>query len=218
MPARRATRTVRQRPGEPSPSNEADVAPPMIWTPTRLFFTSGTGTHQTQRVAMQRAMRQAGMADCNLVKVSSVIPPGCEIITRTRGLRLLGAGCIVHAVIAEGATNEPFQRITPAICWAQPENPTLPGYMTEIEEDRTRGRSTQSATDEAGEALITIIAEKLDVRVDAKKLWSERGRSRRVRIGRTSYRVGSIAESMAGPEAEEGNPPYATAVVLGVLL
>jgi arginine decarboxylase len=190
----------------------------MIWTPTRLFFASGMGTHETQRAAMQRAMRQAGVSDCNFVKVSSVIPPGCEIITRERGLRMLRAGGIVHAVIAEGETSEPYQRITPAICWAQPDDPELPGYMTEIEEDHARGRSTQSATDEAGEALITIIAEKLGARVDAKTLWSERGRSRRVRIGRTKYHVGWIAESAAGPEEDEGKPLYTVAVVLGVLL
>jgi hypothetical protein len=90
--------------------------------------------------------------------------------------------------------------------------------MTEIEEDHSQGRSRRSATDEAGEALITIIAEKLGVRVDAKKLWSERGRARRVRIGRTSYQVGSSAESVEGPEEEDGTPLYAVAVVLGVFL
>jgi arginine decarboxylase len=97
------------------------------------------GTHETQRAAMQRAMRQAGVSDCNFVKVSSVIPPGCEIITRERGLRMLRAGGIVHAVIAEGETSEPYQRITPAICWAQPDDPELPGYMTEIEEGSRAG-------------------------------------------------------------------------------
>lgn len=218
MPARKAkaTRARKRRSSESSPS--VDVSRPMIWTPTRLFFSSGVGTHETQRVAMQRAMRQAGVADCNLVKTSSVIPPRCEIITRARGLRMLREGCIVHAVIAEGETSEPYQRITPALCWAQPDDPELPGYIAEVAEDHSRGRSTQSATDEAGEALITILAEKLGARVDAKKRWSERGRSRRMRIGRTAYHVGSIAESIEGPEEEDGKSVYAMAVVVGVFL
>src|SRR5215212_4290675 len=84
--------------------------PPLAWVPTRVFFTTGVGRHETQRVAVQRAMEEAGVADANLVKVSSVIPPGCEIITRERGLRLLRAGNIVHAVIAQGETNEPHER------------------------------------------------------------------------------------------------------------
>jgi arginine decarboxylase len=218
MPARRASRIARRGTTESPPAAANDISPPMIWTPTRLFFASGIGTHETERAAIQRAMREAGVADCNLVKTSSVIPPGCEILSRMRGLRMLRAGSIVHAVIAEGQTSEPYQRITPAICWAQPEDPGLPGYMTEIEEDHARGRSTQSATDEAGEALITIIGETLGVRVDSKKLWSQRGRSRRVRIGRMAYRVGSIAESTAGPDEEDGKSLYAVAVVLGVFL
>src|SRR3712207_9178367 len=133
---------------------------------------------------MQRAMAEAGVADCNLIKVSSVIPPGCEIITRERGLRLLRPGNIVHAVIAQGETNEPHQRVTAALCWAQPDADGLPGYITEIEEEETKGKSARTATDEAGEALLTIVAEKGGAQVEAKKLWSKRGRERRVRVGR----------------------------------
>jgi arginine decarboxylase len=220
MATRTATRTRRRHSnnGATSTSTGDDVLPPMIWTPTRLFFASGAGVHETQRGAMQRAMREAGVGECNLVKVSSVIPPGCEIITRARGLRMLRPGGIVHAVIAQGETNEPYQRITPAICWAQPDDPARPGYVTEIEEDHSRGRSTESSTEEAGVALITITGERLGVRVDGKKLWSHRGRSQRVRIGRTSYRVGSLAESREGAEAHGGQPMFTVAVVVGVFL
>jgi arginine decarboxylase len=186
--------------------------------PSRIFFTSGTGTHETQRAAMQRAMREAGAADCNFVKVSSVLPPRCEVITREHGLRLLRPGNIVHAVIAEGETNEPHQRVTPAICWAQPDDDELPGYMTEVEKDNTRGKSPKTATDEAGEALLTIIAEKLDAKVDAKKLWDRRGRGRRVRVGGRGYRVGSVAASAVGPETQNGAQQYTVAVVLGIFV
>jgi arginine decarboxylase len=199
-------------------SRRKDETPPQTWMPPRIFFTTGTGTHETQRAAMQRAMGEAGAADCNFVKVSSVLPPGCEIITREHGLRLLRPGNIVHAVIAEGETNEPHQRVTPAICWAQPDDDKLPGYLTEVEEDNTKGKSTRTATDEAGEALLTIIGEKLDAKVDAKKLWGSRGRDRRVRIGGRGYRVGSVAASAVGPEAEDGTQQYAIAVVLGIFV
>jgi arginine decarboxylase len=218
MPARRNARTTGRRSAGPAPSNDGEHAAPLVVVPRRLFFTTGTGTHQIQRAAMQHAMREAGVADCNLVKVSSVIPPACEIVPRARGLRMLRGGAIIHAVIAEGETNEPHQRITPAICWGQSDDPTLPGYMTEVEEDQTKGRSTTTATDEAGEALITIISEKLGVRLDARKAWSNRGRSGRVRIGGLTWRVGSVAVSAIGPETDNGQTRYATATVLGVFL
>jgi arginine decarboxylase len=218
MPARKHARSATRRSARQRLSPEEEPAPPLLFTPTRLFFTTGTGTHQTQRAAMQRAMREAGVADCNFVKVSSVIPPACQIVTRSAGLRMLRPGALTHAVIAEGETNEPHQRITPAICWAQPSDSSLPGYMTEVQEDQTKGRSMKTATDEAGEALLTIIAEKLGARLDAKKTWANRGRSGRVRIGRLTWQLGSVAVSAVGPEADDGQEQYAIATVLGILL
>jgi arginine decarboxylase len=194
----------------------AREAAPLAWAPTRVFFTSGVGTHETRRVAMQRAMEEAGVADCNLVKVSSVIPPRCEIITREHGLRLLRPGNIVYAVLGQASTNEPHQRVTAALCWAQPESDALPGYVTEIEEDETKGKSARTATDEAGEALLTIVAEKVRAKVDAKKLWSRRGRDRRVRVGRTTVRVGSLAATAVGPEQRDGKQLHAVAIVMAV--
>lgn len=218
MPARQQPRATARRSARSVLSRDDETAPPLLFTPRRLFFTAGTGTHETQRAAMQRAMRQAGVADCNLVKVSSVVPPACEIVPRAVGLRMLQPGAIIHAVIAEGETNEPHRRVTPAICWAQPSDPTLPGYMTEVEEDQTKGRSAKTATDEAGEALLTIIAEKLGTRLDAKKVWANRGRTGRVRIGRLTWQLGAVAASAVGPEADDGQERYASAAVLGILL
>jgi arginine decarboxylase len=218
MPARKQARTASRRSARSILSRDDATAPPLLFTPRRLFFTSGTGTHETQRAAMQRAMRQAGVADCNFVKVSSVIPPACEIVPRAVGLRMLRPGAITHAVIAEGETNEPHQRVTPAICWAQPSDPTLPGYMTEVDEDQTKGRSAKTATDEAGEALLTIIAERFGASLDAKRVWANRGRTGRVRIGRLTWQLGAVAASAVGPEVDDEEEQYAIATVLGILL
>jgi len=199
-------------------ASATDELPPLAWVPTRVFFTTGVGRHETQRVAIQRAMEEAGVADANLVKTSSVIPPGCEVITRERGLRLLRAGNIVHAVIAQGETNEPHERVTAALCWAQPEDETLPGYITEIEEQETKGKSEQTATDEAGEALITIVGDKLGTKVDGKTVWGARGRGRTVRVARKVFRVGSVIASAVGPEQQGGQQQYAVALALAVFI
>ena len=192
--------------------------PPLIQVPTRVFFTSGVGFHKTQRVAMQHAMREAGLADCNLVKISSVIPPACQVVTRERGLRMLEAGAIAHAVIAQGVTKEPHQRVSVALCWGQPDREDLPGYITEIEEEEANGKSEQTAIDEAGEALTAMLAEKIGAKVDAPKVWGQRGRERRLRIGGVNVRVGSIAESAVGPEAQDGESKYAIAMAFAVYL
>jgi arginine decarboxylase len=202
----------------PTRKAEVKTLPPQVVVPTRVFFTSGVGFHKIQRVAMQHAMREAGLADCNLVKISSVIPPRCEVITRERGLGLLQGGAIAHAVIAQGETKEPHQRVSVALCWAQPDRDDLPGYITEVEEEQTKGKSEQTAIDEAGEAVITLLAERIDVKVDAAKLWSGRGRERTVRMGGVKVRVGSITESAVCPEAQDGESKYATAMAFAVYL
>src|SRR5829696_8481095 len=100
MPRKNATR----------PTAPDDVPPPLHWVPSRVFFVTGTGVHELERVALQHAMREAGVADCNLLKVSSVMPPECEIIPASEGRRLLRPGNMVFAVIATAQTEEPHQR------------------------------------------------------------------------------------------------------------
>src|SRR5215210_7683045 len=202
----------------PARRAEFEEHPPQIFVPTRVFFTSGVGFHKLQRVAMQHAMREAGVADCNLVKISSVIAPRCEVITRERGVGLLQAGAIAHAVIAQGETKEPHQRVSVALTWAQPDRDDLPGYITEIEEEEAKGKSEQTAIDESGQAVMTLMAERIGAKVDAEKLWSGRGRDRTVRIGGVKVRVGSIAESAVCPEAQDGESKYATAMAFAIYL
>ena len=215
-----ATRTKRrggQERSEPERSAPAGEPEALAWVPRRMFFTSGVGTHETLRVAMQRAMHEAGVADSNLVKISSVIAPSCQVITREHGLRLLRPGNIVHAVIAQGETNEPHQRVTPALCWAQPDDPTLPGYVTEVEEEECKGMTEKTATDTAGEALITMVAERVGVRgVNAKKLWANRGRAARIRVGPVTVRVGSRTATAVGAEVRDGERIHTVAMVMAI--
>jgi arginine decarboxylase len=192
------------------------VYPPLSFIPRRVFFTAGIGQHELERVAIQRAMRQAGVSQCNLVKVSSILPPETQIITRAEGLRLLRPGNIVFAVIAQSQTNEPHQRITPAIAWANPDKRRVPGYIAEVEEDLAKGKTEETAADEVGEEAITILAETLRVRLDPKRKWSRRRRT--TRIGRTDVGIGYLAASTEGPEEKDGKTNFAAAIVLAVFV
>ena len=127
---------------------ETPAATPLSFVPRRVFFTAGTGQHRLERVALQHAMREAGVSQCNLVKVSSILPPETEIISRERGVRLLRPGNIVFAIIAQAQTNEPHQRITPAIAWANPDKPGVPGFIAEVEEDLAKGKTEETAADQ----------------------------------------------------------------------
>lgn len=195
-----------------------DVTPPMAWVPTRVFMTAGVGVHELERVAVQHAMRDAGVADSNMIKVSSVMAPGLRIISREEGIRLLRPGNMVCAVIAQGQTDQPHQRVTPALAWAQPEKKGVPGYIAEVEEDLAKGMSEATATKQVGEEVLELMAMRLRVKIDAERLWENRGRERMVRIGGTRVRVGALCASTVGPEERDGKKLTAAAFVAAIYI
>jgi arginine decarboxylase len=195
-----------------------DAVPPLGFVPTRVFFVAGKGVHELERVAVQRAMRDAGVADCNLVKVSSVIPPECRIITAVEGRRLLRPGNIVHAVIAEAQTDEPHQRVATAIAWAKPARPGVPGYIAELEEEMAKGRSESTAAKQVGEEVLAIMAMRLRATVDAERVWGGRGRHRTVRIGGVRVHVGCSSISCVAPEERGGKKRTAAGFVAAIYI
>ncbi len=57
--------------------------------PTKIFLTRGSGQHKEKLVSFEIALREAGINPFNLVRVSSIFPPGCELVSREEGLKLL---------------------------------------------------------------------------------------------------------------------------------
>jgi len=52
-----------------------------------MFLTSGVGVHRRALAAFEFALRDAGIERQNLVYVSSIVPPHCEVIAHKRGPR-----------------------------------------------------------------------------------------------------------------------------------
>jgi arginine decarboxylase len=181
-------------------------------------MVSGVGTHPLERVAVQHAMRDAGVADTNMVKVSSVIAPGCRIVPADEGLALLRPGNIVHAVVATAQTDEPHQRVAAAIAWAKSDRAGLPGYIAELEEEMAKGKSEATAIKQVGEEVLELMAMRLRATIDAERLWKSRGRSRVVRIAGTPVHVGALCASCVGPEERDGEKLTAAAFVAAIYL
>ncbi len=99
--------------------------------PRKVFFTRGVGRHRDPLLSFELALRDAGIEKYNLVYVSSIFPPNCEIIDREVGLSLLKPGQIVFCVMAKMTSNEVGKRIYASIGVAIPANPNLNGYLTE---------------------------------------------------------------------------------------
>ena len=100
-------------------------------TPNNIFFTKGVGVHKDKLSAFEVALRSAGIEKCNLVRVSSIFPPSCKILSRSAGLRLLIPGQITYCVMARNETNEPNRLISAAIGFARPTDYSQYGYLSE---------------------------------------------------------------------------------------
>lgn len=150
----------------------------MRLVPRKLFLTRGVGTHKEKLTSFEMALREAGIAHFNLVRVSSIFPPRCQIIDREEGLKLLQPGEIVFAVMAEMSTNEPGRRIASSIGVARPTDHDKYGYLSE---HHTYGQTEKEAGDYAEDLAATMLATTLDIPFEADKDYNER---------REQYRMG----------------------------
>jgi arginine decarboxylase len=132
--------------------------------PKRYFLTKGIGIHEKELRAREEALRDAGIEACNLIKISSVIPPGCERITREEGLKGIYPGMMTFAVQAISETNEPSQVVTAGIGLAQPKDPQFFGYLTEVEE--TMGIEAADVAQDVEEMAIENLITLWDIKSD----------------------------------------------------
>ena len=61
----------------------------IIMVPKKVFFTKGVGRHKDKLRSFELALRDAGIERCNLVYVSSILPPKCKITPRSRAIKQL---------------------------------------------------------------------------------------------------------------------------------
>ena len=139
--------------------------------PTKLFLTKGVGKHKERLTSFELALRDAGIAAQNLVRVSSIFPPHCKLIPRNQGLKYLHPGEVVFAVVAETSSNEPHRLIASSIGVAIPADRSTYGYLSE---HHSYGESEEQAGDYAEELAAEMLATTLDVEFDPEKSWDEK--------------------------------------------
>jgi arginine decarboxylase len=139
--------------------------------PRYVFFTKGSGKHRNRLQSFELALRKAGIETCNLVRVSSILPPNCEIISRRRGLRALQAGQITFVVLAEASTNEPSRLVGAGIGLAQPAEQDDYGY---ISEHHGFGMTGRKIADLVEDMAATMLATTQGIEFDADKDYDER--------------------------------------------
>ena len=133
------------------------------FVPSKAFMTTGVGIHREKLTSFEMALRDAGIAAYNIVRVSSIFPPSCQIVEAEEGIEMLKPGQILFAVLAEMATNEPGRRISSSIGLALPKDRDQHGYISEVHMNgTTAAESGEYAEDLAASMLATVLGEPFD--------------------------------------------------------
>lgn len=139
--------------------------------PTKVFFTKGTGVHRNRLESFELSLRAGGVQMLNLVEVSSILPPHCEILPREQGLRHLKPGQVVYCVMSRNSTDEPRRLITASVGIARPRRKEHYGY---ISEHHDHGLLAEEATAKTEDMAASMLASTLGVRFDPDAAWDDR--------------------------------------------
>lgn len=140
--------------------------------PRKVFFTKGVGRNSEKLSSFEEALRDAGVEECNFVHVSSILPPGCEVVDRSEGVALLETGQITFVVMAENSSCDPGALVSAAIGLARPASDGY-GYLSE------HTCLNESAGEHAEDLAATMLATALGIEFDPQDDWDQRKRTYR---------------------------------------
>ncbi len=127
----------------------------MTLIPSKVFFTKGVGRHKSELGSFERALRDAGIAQFNLVEVSSIFPPNAELVGKEEGLQYLKPGQIVFVVLAKNSSNELNRLIAASVGLAIPKDRSRYGYLSE---HHSFGETAEVAGDYAEDLAAEMLA------------------------------------------------------------
>lgn len=172
-------------------------------------MVKGVGKERERLASFEMALRDAKIAEYNLVKVTSIFPARCKVIPPAQGVKKIKAGQIMFVVLAESSTNEPNRLIAASIGVAIPKDPDQYGYLSEHHSyGETSLKVGEYAEDLAAYMLATTLGMNFesDVQYDPRKdLW---------RIKKEVVSTRNITQTAVG----EKNGLWTTAIAAAVLL
>lgn len=176
--------------------------------PTHMFLTRGVGVHREKLASFEQALRSAGVAYCNLVSVSSILPPECKILPRKRGEVLLKPGEITHCVMARCETSERSRLVSASIGIAIPTDRRTYGYLSE---HHAYGETDEESGEYAEDLAAQMLATTLGIQFNPDSAWKEREQV--FKMGGKIVRTMHMTQSAIGKVNR-----WTTVVALGVFL
>jgi arginine decarboxylase len=175
--------------------------------PKKVFFTKGVGVHKERLASFEMALRVAGLAHCNLVLVSSIYPPGCKVIPKEEGLKLLRPGEIVFAVYDRESNNEPNRLIAASVGMAIPSDSSMHGYLSE---HHSFGETDEKAGEYAEDLAASMLATTLGIEFNPELDWDEREQI--FKMSGKIVRTSNITQSAVGNKDGLWTTVFAAAV------
>ena len=163
--------------------------------PKFSFLTKGKGVSKEKLTSFEMALRDAGIAEFNLVKVSSIMPPFCKIISKQEGLKKLSPGQIVYVVLSEAATNEHGRKVASSVGIAMPADRSQHGYLSE---HHSFGQSKKESGEYAENLAAYMLATTLGAPFDSNKNYNEQKDI--WKISGNTVRTQAITSIANGPE------------------
>jgi len=180
------------------------------FVPAEIFFTKGVGKHREKLTSFELALRSADIAACNLVRVSSIFPPGCRILSRREGVRRLKPGQVTFVVMSETATSEPHRLIAATVGVAIPREKDLFGYLSE---HHSFGENEKAAGDYAEDLAAEMLATTLGLSFDLDKSWDEKREF--YRLSNKIVKTQNVTQTAVGSKSGLWTTVVAAAVIVG---
>jgi arginine decarboxylase len=136
-----------------------------------VFLTKGVGNHKEELRSFELALRDAGIEKSNLVTVSSILPPHCKMVPKSKGLKEIFPGMITFTVLSKCSSNEPYRLISASVGCAVPSDRSLYGYLSE---HHAYGQTEKLAGDYAEDLAASMLASTLGIEFDESKSWDEK--------------------------------------------
>ncbi len=136
----------------------------------KLFLTKGVGVADDKLTSFEFALRQAGIAGCNIVLISSIFP-----------------------LYSRNQTNETNRLISASVGIAQPKDRSKYGYLSEYD---TFGKNERESGDYAEDIAAQMLASSLGIPFDIDKSWDEK--RQQWTISGQIYKTKNITQSAKG--------------------
>ena len=180
-----------------------------MFLPKRIFITKGVGIHKEKLSSFELALRDAGIAPFNIVRVSSIYPPYCKLITKEAGLKYLTPGQVLFTVISENSTNEPHRLIASSVGIAIPKRPEHYGYLSE---HHSYGWNEKETSDYAEDLAASMLATILGVKFNPNSSYDKK---REIwKISNEIVKTTAVTQSAKGDKSGKWTTVIAAAVLI----